>query len=521
MAADPLAPVSPGDPIPDRAVTWNPILASARAFRANKRRGQGGNSTHPRPPVPAHVVTVHNNSGGDLDIFSVVELTDTIESLTDDYLILSTRPAFDAIAPTGADIPFGVLLDPIADGALGRCVVGGCTVAKVDIADPGHEYAVPATGNSANLVSAAVGPVRIVAREAGTSGVKYAAVLIGGGGVTVTGDVTNNYNTYNVDGLLVTGNATAAGTGTNADEVTDYLRGVPSTGVEIRTDGTTGERTVHGIDADVSQTGVVSTDAQSMSGDKEFIDRFRFGLNYVTDGPRTGSPHEGHDGIGEAFAFGWNGGSDRYMNIFKGGVEADGDSPGKLKVWNRIEAVLRYICNGKDGETGATTNGYSPVFEGGIKVDEVADQPTYYNGVSTTAHAPGTSWAVVGGLFGTGGGWNFSGVWPVRVSIMFMMHTDFVSEFGGAADVIVKMRLTKSTDGGTTWNYVTDTEFNVVYVVDGAGKAFPFVCYSAIVPPAAAYRLRPEMIRDAVGGGDSLTCQFTNNYSTFALNEIR
>jgi len=260
---------------------------------------------------------------------------------------------------------------------------------------------------------------------------------------------------------------------------------------------------------------------KAQNSDKEFIDRFRFGLNYVSDGPRTGSPHEGHDGIGEAFAFGWNGGSDRYMNIFKGGTVGDGDSPGKLKVWDRIEAVLRFMCNGLDGQTGATTNGYKPVFEGGIKVDEAANQPTYYAGVSTTAHTPGTSWAVVGGLFGTGGGWEFSGVWPVRLSIMFLLHTDFVSAGGGASDVIVKMRLTKSTDSGATWNYVSDTEFNVAYVVDGAGKEFKFVNYSVVVPPGAAYRLRPEMIRDAVGGGDSLTCEFTPNYSTFALNEIR
>lgn len=320
---------------------------------------------------------------------------------------------------------------------------------------------------------------------------------------------------------IITGNVGPAASGSTADEATGTLYAANDTGVGVKTD-TTGVRVIQGIEADVAQVGVVSTDAQSMSGDKEFIDRFRFGVNYPTDGPRTGSPHEGHDGVGVAFELGWAGGSaKRYLKLFRGGVEEDGDSPGDLTVWDRIEAKLRYACNGLEGETGATTNGYKPVFEGGIKVDETADQPTYYNGVSTTSHAPGTSWAVVGGIFSGSAGWEFSGVWPVRLSIMFLLHTDFVSEFGGAADVIVKMRLVKSTDSGATWNAVNDTEFNVAYVVDGAGKEFMFINYSVIVPPGTAYRLRPEMIRDAIGGSDSLTCQFTPNYSTFALNEIR
>jgi hypothetical protein len=142
---------------------------------------------------------VRNTTGADLDAFAVVELTDTLESLTTDAAILSTLPAFDAITPTGADIPFGVLLDPIADDALGRCVVGGCAVAKVNIVDAGHEYAVPKSGDSVKFESAATGPVRIVSRESGSSGTKTAAVLIsqpiGAVGLTVKeSDGTPSYS---------------------------------------------------------------------------------------------------------------------------------------------------------------------------------------------------------------------------------------------------------------------------------------------------------------------------------------
>lgn len=314
---------------------------------------------------------------------------------------------------------------------------------------------------------------------------------------------------------IITGNVGPAASGSTADEATGTLYVANETGVGIKTD-TSGVRVLQGIEADVAQVGMVSTDAQSMSGDKEFIDRFRFGLNYVSDGPRTGSPHEGHDGIGEAFSLGWGGGSDRYANFFKGGTSVDGDSPGKLKVWDRVEAVLRFMCNGLDGETGATTNGYKPVFEGGIKVDETADQPTYYNGVSTTAFAPTTAWSVVTGIFSGSAGWEFSGVWPVRMTIMFLLHTDIAPT---GADVVVKMRLVKSTDSGATWTYVNDTEFNVAYITEAEGEQRKFACYSVIVPAGSAYRLRPEMIRD--DPGVAITCQFTNNYSTFALNEIR
>jgi len=178
MPADPLAPVSAGQPVPRSERTWNPILEAARGFRRMKQKGQGTVDPKPERLTPAHIITVRNMTGADLGLFDVVELTDTLESLTDDYLLISDRPALDGDTPTGTDIPFAILLDAIADGELGRAVVGGCAVVDVDIVDSGHEYATPQASTTGNLVSAASGPVRIIDRETGSSGIKRACVLV-------------------------------------------------------------------------------------------------------------------------------------------------------------------------------------------------------------------------------------------------------------------------------------------------------------------------------------------------------
>ena len=178
MPGDPLAPVTAGDPLPNRADTFNEVFAAARNFRAKKRAGQNAVTTTPERFSPAHVITVVNSTGGTLPIFSVVELTDTLESLTSDYLTISSRPAVEGISPTATTAPFAILLDGVANGGLVRAVVGGCAVVDVDITDSSHEYATPKVSTTANLTSAASGPVRILERESGSSGVKRACVLV-------------------------------------------------------------------------------------------------------------------------------------------------------------------------------------------------------------------------------------------------------------------------------------------------------------------------------------------------------
>jgi hypothetical protein len=121
---------------------------------------------------------VVNSTGGTLPIFSVVELTDTLESLTSDYLTISSRPAVEGISPTATTAPFAILLDGVANGGLVRAVIGGCAIVDIDITDSSHEYATPKVSTTANLTSAASGPVRILERESGSSGVKRACVLV-------------------------------------------------------------------------------------------------------------------------------------------------------------------------------------------------------------------------------------------------------------------------------------------------------------------------------------------------------
>jgi hypothetical protein len=304
MPGDPLAPVSAGDPLPNRAETFNQVFDAARDFRSKKRRGQNAAPTNPDRVSPAHVITVVNSTGSALGIFDVVELTDTLESLTDSPIILSDRPCLEGIVPTATTAPFAILLDGVANGGLVRAVVGGCAVVDVDIADATHEYATPAVGVTGNLTSAATGPVRILDRESGSSGVKRAVVLVsqpqsagsGGGGVdyqnTVAADVgTQTINeAQNADGIYY-----EAGTGKNKARLyaaTTTQTGTINTVTQVIKGPKIGLRTTSDYDSESSfisasvstvrplyPSGTGATPTQKRNVGREYIDSPTTGTN--------------------------------------------------------------------------------------------------------------------------------------------------------------------------------------------------------------------------------------------------
>lgn len=177
--ADPLQHVAPGDPPPNRAVTYNLLFDAAKAHRDRKqlRAGQDGAR---RPLANAALeVWVRNDTGGTLAIRSVAALGTPVISAVDYPIGVQREPVFPGTAPADSSDVFAVLIEPIEDGKLGRAVVMGLAVCDVVVNDAGHEYAEPAASTTATLASAATGPARIVWRESGSSGTKRAVVLLG------------------------------------------------------------------------------------------------------------------------------------------------------------------------------------------------------------------------------------------------------------------------------------------------------------------------------------------------------
>lgn len=164
MPADPLADVSAGDDLTTTALSAARINAVAEMAR-RVRAGLGRNPPKDGdPPVPALEVLVRNDTGGDLDEFSVVTPGTPLEDASADPFLVQRRPSFGASAPAAAEDPFFVLAEPVPDGEVGRAVVLGVTVARVNLSDTSHNFAVPAAATTATLASSLGGPARILWR---------------------------------------------------------------------------------------------------------------------------------------------------------------------------------------------------------------------------------------------------------------------------------------------------------------------------------------------------------------------
>jgi hypothetical protein len=102
---------------------------------------------------------------------------------------------------------WAVLLEPLADGQVGRAFLPGCTWARVDIKSDGDEKCGIADTVKDNLVSG-TGSTPIIWAPDGT-GIKWCIVRLGaGGGANVTIGIINTYTPSNWTGdILATGDA--------------------------------------------------------------------------------------------------------------------------------------------------------------------------------------------------------------------------------------------------------------------------------------------------------------------------
>ncbi len=164
---------------------------------------------------------------------------------------------------------------------------------------------------------------------------------------------------------ITLGNTTTYAGGSDADHLSNKLKSVTTTGLFIRSGLTIDDySSIEGLEAGVTQWGMMTTNNQSFAGDKEFVDLLKVGTNLWL-GPRFDEEHEIHDALGKSVAIGaWSTGG-RYVDMFTGYTGA-GDSPGTLRVLGTINSSDHYICNEKDGETFTATPGYLTKFEGGI-----------------------------------------------------------------------------------------------------------------------------------------------------------
>jgi hypothetical protein len=179
MPGDPFKRAIPGQPLDLPAAAWNAFIDTTQAFR-RQQRGQRPGDPSARDWSPGECV-VQNATEDDLDRFAVLGISGPLIDPEDNEDGFAERLAFTGVEPTedheaGA---FVVLQEPVSAGAIGRAVVAGATVCKLDVGDADHLYASAADGNAGSLVSAESGPALILWKQAGTGSGKWAVVRVG------------------------------------------------------------------------------------------------------------------------------------------------------------------------------------------------------------------------------------------------------------------------------------------------------------------------------------------------------
>lgn len=126
----------------------------------------------------AGIVKVRNDTGTDLDRFNIIGLGDPLVLPADSIDEFKRRPTFSGETPTAAHAGrFGVLLEPLAQNAIGEAVVAGVVQAQVDITDDMHDFCEVATSAEA-LTSYARGSAQILTSE-GLIGQQWCLIRVG------------------------------------------------------------------------------------------------------------------------------------------------------------------------------------------------------------------------------------------------------------------------------------------------------------------------------------------------------
>lgn len=211
----------PGEAFPFGAGFWNPVLQAAADFRA---------SQSPQPAGPAGLlpgqhaieVLVRNESSGTVDRHGVLRISGIAITPTAAEARFRDRPIFIGQAPNGSSTHgIVVTIEPIKQNAIGRAIIVGLAVAKVNVTDAAHKFAKPVNTNTTKFDSdAAEGFPLIYGVHTGTQP-SWCAILLGsgpaGGGMNIIVARVQEPVTSTMEEFDATAAAVVLGTGPAVD----------------------------------------------------------------------------------------------------------------------------------------------------------------------------------------------------------------------------------------------------------------------------------------------------------------
>ncbi|MBI5724850.1 MAG: hypothetical protein HZA50_12895 [Planctomycetes bacterium] len=176
--ADPLAKVTSGQSLKIPAAAYNAFVDAAVAVR-NSANDQGQASR--QAARQSGVILVRNDSGSDRSRFDILGISGPLFTPTDDVdSFKNNQPALAGTTPNSDNHKgkFVILLEPVESGKIGRAIIDGLAIAKINVTDATHLFAEVNNGDCSMLKSIQSGTARIVWKESGT-GQKWALVRLG------------------------------------------------------------------------------------------------------------------------------------------------------------------------------------------------------------------------------------------------------------------------------------------------------------------------------------------------------
>jgi hypothetical protein len=218
------------------ARVWNTLVRSAEQVRRESYDQQSEITLRERA---SNIILVKNTTGitvpryGALAFSGVVQNNPRTSSASESSFC--NAPILTGIKPTGEDTAWGVALDPIADGAIGRVAVGGAVPAKINVHENDHGFARPVKDDVEKLESSkSEGAVILWKEPTGGTSPQWCLIRFGGGGskmhiVRTDGDwaVGSCRTVYIVDPQAPCGNLADNGQGPGfgepLEEVNNFL----------------------------------------------------------------------------------------------------------------------------------------------------------------------------------------------------------------------------------------------------------------------------------------------------------
>jgi hypothetical protein len=181
MAGDPFKKVQAGQRMQIPAAAYNAFIDAAVATKSGLVQGNPVSRTQ-----QSGGILVRNDTGTDIEQrFAIVALGAPLIDPDDNLQGFQQRIAFAGVLPEDpiADQRFAILQEPLDEDRIGRAILNEATPVQVDFDDEDHQFATPADGETAHLVSASSGPYRVLWKPDG-DGLLWCIVIAerGGGG---------------------------------------------------------------------------------------------------------------------------------------------------------------------------------------------------------------------------------------------------------------------------------------------------------------------------------------------------